>query len=284
MNELDQYYQLAKIKGLSPRESELLATYAIRLGLEPERVLINKSFFESIAEEYQKHQYRPDETLLHSLREKLGFTSIIGRRKFSTKEISKNQKAKFYFEPKEYVPITLLRHHENYNLWRVELHGNMNKLHTGMEGYAVFEEAYSIAYKFQTLIQELLIFYNETLIKLPQSNNLVPLAKRHHPRIDVQIPATVKKEGKIRENPYHSCIIVNLSEGGARIRMKEKVFFIGELIEIRFKLDYEHIQSKGEVVAQITYEKENECGLKFINLDPATRFLLANYVTKYSKE
>jgi len=284
MNLLSEYHQAAKIRGLNAKESNFIYEYAQKLHLDPNRVLVNKEFFDAIIKEYKKENPKPDEDFIDSIKDKLNFVSTLARRIYSTKDIQRNQKAKFYFSRYEYVPITLSKQYEDYGLWKIELHGKMNMLTSHMRGSVIFEEKRLIAYRFETRIEDILTFHNEKFLKIPHNNDLKVLAKRKYPRIDVDIPGIVKRKGKLRDNPYYKCTICNLSEGGAKICIGEDLFHEGEELELKFKLNLENIETESKVVAKITYDGPGQYGLQFLDIDPHIQFVIQKYVNTYLKE
>lgn len=281
---LSEYRQAAKIRGLNAKESNFIYEYAQKLHLDPNRTLVNKQFFDAIVKEYKKNNPKPDEIFINTIKEKLNFIPALARRLYSSKEIPKNQKAKFYFSSTEYVPITLSTQYDNYALWKVELHGKMDMLKPKMQGFVIFEEKHLIAYKFDAVIEDVLIFHNEKFLKIPHSDNLKVLAKRRYPRIDVNIPGVVKRKGKLRDNPYYKCTICNLSEGGAKICVGEDLFHPGEELELKFKLNMEDMEVQSKVIAKIAYEAPGQYGVQFLHMDPHMRFILNKYINMYLKE
>ena len=284
MSLLSEYHQAAKIRGLNAKESNFIYEYAQKLHLDPNRVLVNKDFFETVVDAYKKETAKPDETFINEIKEKLNFISILARRIYSTKDILEKQKAKFYFDRHHYVPIQLESKYEDYALWKIELHANMDRVRPGMQGFVIFEEKHLVAYKFETTIEDVLTFHREKFLKIPHSDNLVVLAKRQYPRIDVDIEGLVKRKGKLRDNPYYKCKICNISEGGVKICVGEDLFKAGEILEVKFKLNLEDIEAESEVKAKITYEGPGQYGLKFLDIDPHMKFVIGKYVNMHLKE
>ncbi len=281
---LDEYYRAAKIRGLNAKESNFIYDYAQKLHLDPNRVLVNKEFFNKIVEEYKTENAKPNEEFITTIKEKLDFVSSLARQIYSTKDIPKNQRAKFYFSQHDYVPITLTTKYDDYGLWKLELHGKMDMVRPGMSGFVVFEEKHLIAYRFDITIEDILSFHNEKFLKIPHSDNLVVLAKRKYPRVDVDIQGVVKRKGKLRDNPYYKCKICNISEGGAKICLEDDIFHQGEELELKFKLNMEDIEAESKVIAKITYEGPGQYGLQFVNIDPHMKFVIGKYVNMHLKE
>ena len=50
MNGVDTFYYDAKIRGLDSKERNFILIYADKLGLDQQRVLVNKDFFNKIIE------------------------------------------------------------------------------------------------------------------------------------------------------------------------------------------------------------------------------------------
>jgi len=281
---LDEFYKAAKIRKLNAQEMQLIHDYAEQLHLDPIRVLVNKDLFDRVIEHYKAQTPRYDSSLITSLQEKLAFVSIIARRLHSTKDISENQKAKFYFDKFSYNPITLVKHYDTYNLWRIDLHRNMDMFRRGIRGYVIFEERNLIAYKFEATIEDILRYHEEKFLKIPHTDQLIVLAKRQYPRIEVDLDGLVKRVGKLRENPYYKCKICNISEGGVRICVGEDIFKEGEELEVKFKLSYEDIEAQALVKAKITYEGPGQYGLQFLSIDDHARFVIARYVQAHLNE
>ena len=168
-------------------------------------------------------------------------------------------------------------------LWELEPHANASKIKEGMNSYIIFEEKYSIAYKFQTTIKNILTFHDKKLIKIPHSNNLISLTRRKYPRINVQIEAFIKREGKLRDNPNYVCTICNLSRDGMKICIDGNLFNKGDIVEIKYKLNNSNIEAKCTVLEQL-FGREGEYRLQFTEIDPYMLFVNEKYIQSHMKD
>ena len=277
---VSEFYNAAKIRNLSPEEAKAILHLAEELGIDPTRVLVNKTLFDQI-ENAAKKKPGYDEQFFNTIKDKLELESHVTQPVNSTKELKKGQKAKFYFEDKKYVPITLYKNFDDYGLWKVGLHRDMNRLKPGVDGTIIFEQRALIAYKFPAQITENIRYDDETLIKIPHTSNLTVLARRKYPRVETDFDGLVRRVGPLRDNPFYRCTICNISEGGVKICLDSRIFNIKEKVIVRFKLGYEDIEVESSVEAEITYDGEGEYGLKFLSLDDKSRFLIRKYVNSH---
>lgn len=111
-----------------------------------------------------------------------------------------------------------------------------------------------------------------------QKENGIPVYK-------VTIPEEIKKVERrdfvridILENVFYNkndkwnkAVLLDLSGGGMRIRIKEDIE-VGDKIQVNLFIDEEKIQVNGVIVRVIQNEdKENICGLEFIDIDERKR-------------
>ncbi len=275
---LSEFIKTAKIYHLNRDEINLLSKYSEQLHIEPTRVLVNRQLFEKIIEAYKRDVPKIDAKFLHTLKEKLNFTSTLAARIENSKDIKEGQKAKFYFDRFTFAPITLQDNQENYLLWKAGLHRNATLLEEKREGTIIFEERYLIAYQFATTISEIYKYADELFIKTPHSNSIKLLAKRRYPRVEVDIEGVVRKSGKLRDNPFYKCRICNISEGGAKICIDNAPFKERDRLILGFKLGYEPIDTESAIEAEITYDGKESYGLKFLNLSEHARYIISKFV------
>lgn len=271
---LDEFIKAAKIRDLNSEEMIFIQEYAQKLGLDPSRVLVNKDFFQII----EKHTPLSKRALLHSIKEKLNFLSPLATRLETTHDIKEGQKAKFLLDKTRAIPIELHKMEEKYLLWEALPHRDRVLLQEGQKGSIIIEERFLVAYKFETQILQIFRYENETLFKTPHSSNLVILAKRRFPRVEVDLEGVVRRAGKLRDNPFYKCKICNISEGGVKICLPTAPFKEKERVILRFKLNYENIETESSIETEITYSDHTSYGLKFINLNEHTRFIIRKFV------
>ncbi|BCD67729.1 PilZ domain-containing protein [Nitratiruptor sp. YY09-18] len=281
---IEDFYKNAKIHDLTAQEITFLYDYAQQCDLDPSRVLVNKDFFNQVVQKYREIAPKFDSAMISSIEDKLGFTSGITQRIYSTKEIREQQKAKFYFDRFSYNPITLIKNYDDYGLWQIDLHANMDRFKNGMQGFVIFEIRHLIAYKFNTVVEDVLKYFENKFLQIPHSQNIEVLAKRKYPRIEVDIDGLVKKVGRLRDYPYYKCKICNISEGGVKICVDEDAFKQGDQLEVKFKLTYEGIEAEAIVKAHITYDGPGQYGLQFTNIDSHTHFVIAKYIQTNLKD
>ncbi|SMC09994.1 PilZ domain-containing protein [Nitratiruptor tergarcus] len=275
------FFNTAKIYHLNAEEINFLIHYSEKLRLDPLRALVNRQIFEKIIEAYKKDitTITINKKLINSLKKKLNFTSSLANTIYSTKDIQKDQKAKFYFDRFQFVPLQLQDNQKNYLLWKALLHRNVNLLKENISGEIIFEERYLIAYKFTTTITEIYKYADEIFVKTPHSDNIIVLAKRRYPRVEVDLEGFVRKSGKLRDNPFYKCRICNISEGGAKICLQNAPFKENEKLILRFKLAFEDIDTESIVEAEITYDGMESYGLKFVGMDEYSRHVVRKFVT-----
>ncbi len=278
-----EFFQAAKIRNLSAQEARAILHYAQELDIDPLRALVNKELFLKI-EEAAKRVPNFDEQLFESIKEKLEFTFNIAQPVYSTKELRKGQKAKFFFEDKKFVPIKLQTNFDEYGLWKVELHRDMQQLQAGTTGEVLFEQKALIAYKFPTTILEALEYEDEHLIKIPHSDRLKILARRKYPRVETNFIGVVRKVGTLRDHPFYRCKICNLSEGGVKICLEPGIFNIKDRVIVRFKIGTQDIEVESSIESEITYNKEGEYGVKFLKLSDKVKFIIKQYVMSHLQE
>lgn len=277
MSTAEEFIKAAKIRDLNPQEIHFIQEYAQKLNLDPVRVLVNRDFFEKIVDRYKKEKIILDRSMINSIREKLDFVSKLATQIQNTKDIYEGQKAKLHIDNHAYLHIQLIRQHDTYSLWKVQSH-TIDDIKKGDSVTIIFEERFLIAYKFETSIMDILTVGNEKIIKIPHSSNLIVLAKRRYPRVEVDLEGIVRKAGKLRDNPFYKCQICNISEGGAKICLPSASFKEKDRVILRFKLNYENLETESDVETEVTYDGKDSYGLKFVNLDEHTKFVIRKYV------
>ncbi len=274
MSTTEEFIKAAKIRGLNSEETNFILESAYTLDLDPIRVLVNKEFFQNI----ERHAPIGKKSLVRNIKEKLNFLSTLANRLQSTYDIKEGQRAKFVIDTFINIPIRLHKIEENYLLWEALPHRDTTRIQEGEKGDIIFEERFLIAYRFTTQIAQTFKYKNELLFKIPHSSNLQLLAKRKYPRVDVDIEGVVRKVGKLRSNPFYKCQICNISEGGVKICLPSAPFKEKDRLILRFKINYENIETESNVESEITYNGKESYGLKFIELDDHTRFIIRKYV------
>ena len=274
----DPFYQKAKIYDLNKREADLILKYAQKLGLDPLRVFANPDFFEQITQAYRKDSLVADEQMLEDIKKKLGFTKRIKTHLQSTKEIPFGQKGKFLIDRFTSLPIQLERVTDTYTLWKVLPHRDAHILKEGMTGDIVFEENFLIAYRFPAAIQEIREDRDIKRIKIPHTSQIKVLAQRRYPRVECDFEGVIRKKGSPRENPFYTCKICNISEGGVKICLDVPIFKENDSVILQFKIYLENIEAESVIEAQIAFDGQGQYGLKFTNLDTHARSLIQKFV------
>lgn len=277
MSTTKEFIHAAKIRDLNPQEIRFIQEYAQKLDLDPIRVLVNKDFFEKILDQYKKEKIILDRSMISSIQEKLDFVSKLAIQIQNTKDIQEGQKAKLHVDNYTYIHIQLIQQHDTYSLWKVLSHA-IDDIKKGDSVTIIFEERFLIAYRFETSIMDILTVGNEKIIKIPHSSNVKVLAKRKFPRVEVNLEGFVKKTGKLRDNPFYKCQICNISEGGAKICLPSAPFREKDRVILRFKLNYENLETESDIETEITYYGKESYGLKFVNLDGHTKFVIRKFV------
>ena len=277
MSTTEEFIKAAKIRDLNPQEIRFIQEYAQKLDLDPVRALVNRDFFEKIVDRYKKEKIILDRSMISSIREKLDFVSKFATQIQNTKDIHEGQKAKLHVDNHTYLPIQLIQQHDTYSLWKVLSHTS-DGIKKGDSVSIIFEELFLIAYRFETSIMDILTVGNEKIIKIPHSSNLEVLAKRKHPRVEVDLKGIVRKSGKLRDNPFYECQICNISEGGAKICLPNAPFKEKDRVILRFKLNFENLETESDVETEVTYDGKESYGLKFVNLDDHTKFVIHKFV------
>ncbi len=278
MSSPNPFYQQAKIYNLSKKEADLILHYAQKLGLDPLRIFANSSFFDQIVQTYRKETLVPDERMLEDIKEKLGFHKRIKTHLQSTKEIPFGQKGKFLIDRFTSLPIQLDRVTDTYTLWKVLPHRDAHLLQKGTSGDIVFEENFLIAYRFPATIQETREDRDTKRIKIPHTSNLKVLAQRRYPRVECDFEGVIRKQGSPRENPFYTCKLCNISEGGAKICLDAPIFKEHDSVILQFKINLENIEAESVVEAKIAFDGDGQYGLKFTNLDSHARAIIKRYV------
>ena len=128
-------------------------------------------------------------------------------------------------------------------------------------------------------------YYNDNSYFMFKVNVIARQKENGIPVYKVTIPKEIKKVERrdfvridILENVFYNkddkwnkAVLLDLSGGGMRIRIKEDVE-VGDKIQVNLFIDEEKIQVNGVIVRVIQNEdKDNICGLEFIDIDERKR-------------
>lgn len=134
--------------------------------------------------------------------------------------------------------------------------------------FTFLEDSYN-CYSFTCEIKGRFIDNNIALYVLSLPYNIKKIQRRNFVRVQA-VEYTFYKN-KDEEEDWKKGLIVDLSGGGLRIKVKEKVK-LNEYMLVNIIHEDEKIQVKGEVVRIVkTDDKQYLCGLTFVNLDEKTR-------------
>lgn len=102
--------------------------------------------------------------------------------------------------------------------------------------------------------------------KVTVPEEIKKVERRDFVRIDILENVFYNKNDK-----WNKAVLLDLSGGGMRIRIKEDIE-VGDKIQVNLFIDEEKIQVNGVIVRVIQNEdKENICGLEFIDIDERKR-------------
>jgi c-di-GMP-binding flagellar brake protein YcgR len=273
---LADIYSKAKIYHLTAEELDFILEYAKKLSIDPERVLVNKSLFNKLVETYKKESLKPNEKMIETIRQKLGFINPIEATFNSSKDFPAGINAKFYFDKYAFAPIKLEKNQPDYMLWQVISHRNMDKLIKGVEGTVIIDDRYGRSYKFPSKILDELK-QNVTLVRTPHADKLELLQNRKYPRVAIDIPGYVQKlEG---DKALYKALLCNISVGGLKIFIEsdKTLFQRGEKLLVKFEIEGRKIETPVKVVYS---GNMNYYGLMFEDLDFQSRRAIEKYISK----
>lgn len=121
--------------------------------------------------------------------------------------------------------------------------------------------------------------------KVSKPFDITKIQRRNFFRVDLTDVIQYKKITLVEEEeynniPYKNGIMVDLSAGGLKIKIREK-FRNDDLILVKVKLNEIEIELKCDVVRiEETADKENLCGLRFKDIIPAQSELIVREIFK----
>lgn len=140
-------------------------------------------------------------------------------------------------------------------------------------------------YKFYTTIisrgkENNIIYY-----KMSLPFDIEKIQRRNFFRVDLTNIVEYKKITLVEEEdfdniPYKKGIMVDLSAGGLKLKIRETIKN-GDLLLVKMKLNETEMNLKCDIVRiQDTEDKEQLCGLRFINIAPAQSELIVSELFK----
>ncbi|SHI39597.1 c-di-GMP-binding flagellar brake protein YcgR, contains PilZNR and PilZ domains [Clostridium cavendishii DSM 21758] len=130
-------------------------------------------------------------------------------------------------------------------------------------------------YKFRCMIIKRTIDNNIPLYVLSKPYDIIKIQRRNYVRVKIiQLIKYLKIEDEnsaLKEDFFQKAILLDLSGGGMRIKVKEKCG-LGESIAVSLKYNEINILVSGEIVRiETTDDNKFICGINFNNLDNVTR-------------
>lgn len=140
-------------------------------------------------------------------------------------------------------------------------------------------------YKFYTTIisrgkENNIIYY-----KMSLPFDIEKIQRRNFFRVDLTNIVEYKKITLVEEEdfdniPYKKGVMVDLSAGGLKLKIREKIKN-GDLLLVKMKLNETEMDLKCDIVRiQDTEDKEQLCGLRFIDIVPAQSELIVSELFK----
>jgi c-di-GMP-binding flagellar brake protein YcgR len=121
------------------------------------------------------------------------------------------------------------------------------------------------------------------LLALPKE--VFKVQRRKFVRVPIICTIQYSKIGKNTASKPLSAIMVDLSGGGMRIKLKDELAY-GDIINVYIPLGKEQVQIKGEIV-RIEAEqdiKRNICGVSFMDLEERVREKLIRYIFQVMRD
>ncbi|MRI83946.1 MAG: hypothetical protein C6I00_05940 [Nitratiruptor sp.] len=275
---ISQLHTKAKAFDLSQEELQFIIHYAQKVGIDPERVLVNKELFENLVAEYERESLRPDQRFVEILRQKLGFASPLGATFQSTRgSLPPGTMAKFIFADGSFAPIKLEKNKPDYLLWEVISHRNMDRLKKGEEGHILIEDRYGRSYRFPSRILDELR-QNVTLIRTPHAEELELLKDRSHPRIAVEGVGWLQRlvEGR-REGERYPARLKSLSNSGITVVVENGGNLFGRYERLWIEFEVGGQQVRG-VVKVVLGGSDGKYLLLFENFDPRSMRVIERFI------
>ena len=264
------------LEQLSPKEQQVIKKYAKVLNTSPSQLLKSKTLFHKLFQVVSLDDIYTIYTIYHKLGLYEQFPYIIE----NSFQIPLHQNA-YLLTPQGPLHITLERVEKNYLLWKIP-HKSFEIPYKPDEKITiVFENRHNIAYKMEVVFLGELSFKEGTYLKTSHSFYVETINKRKYPRLKTDIPAMIKKDGNLRDNPFYTCRILNITQKGIQIAIKDSIFEEHDKVLCRFALDSKKIEVKGEIV----YKKEQKdyflYGIKFLEMPSSTNFIITHYIQTY---
>ncbi|NPA56716.1 MAG: PilZ domain-containing protein [Epsilonproteobacteria bacterium] len=277
---LSQLYTKARAFQLTCEELEFIIFYSKKLGIETERVLVNKELFQRLVQSYMEGSLKPDEQMVEGLRYKLGFVNPVEATFRSTSDLHRGLRALFSLDRDRSSPIELERNRPDYLLWRVLSHRNMDLLREGVEGTIFLEDRYKREYRFRTRILNELR-QNLILIRTPHAQEIELLQSRRYPRVAVGGEASVRllgREGREEAVRYRLC---NISKGGLKLcaldSVGEGLLSHHDRLVVEFGIDGTPVKG----VAKVVYSgPDGYYGVMFEELDARSLRAIEGYIAR----
>jgi len=126
-------------------------------------------------------------------------------------------------------------------------------------------------FKYSTKILGRLIEKGMPFYRLSLPYNIEKIQRRDFVRVDIVKEITYIYEKNINTSEMKKALIVDLSGGGTKIKVKEKLYK-DDIILISFSEEDFNLRIKGKIVrVDMTEDKDYICGVKFIDLEEKIR-------------
>ncbi len=283
------FFNYAKDSGLTEEEAELLWVYSKKLGRDPFLVLEFKSPFEKVINLYIQENPNFDESLIKSIRHKLGFDRLPPFVPLSsTKDIDLFQDGYLFYGNKKF-PVVLYDKDELFQYWMIVDAEPPFPFRKGDKVKIKFLRKNDGFYSYEAEIEDIIIDKHRVLVKLPHIFKTERLNRRENYRIDVNIPVDIKVEndetGEVREFKGE---IRDISLDGTKFCIKnenqdENQLKIGEIVNLSFEIKGKNVSINAEI-KNIKKEKKYICyGSEFIDIDKVKQ-VITEFINEQQKK
>ncbi|WP_457568555.1 flagellar brake protein [Desulfurobacterium sp.] len=282
------FFKEAFSKGLTETEAEILWDYSLREGRDPFLTLEFKVAFEKVVDSYLQSNPEADESIVKSMREKLGFDTVpFFVPLVSTKDIELFQPARIELPDGYSAEVTLFDKDEKYMYWAFTDPFPRNRIRKGDEVVFVFIRKADAIYKFKVPVEEIYEEGERIIIKVPHTFSMQRYQRRNFARVEVDIRCKV---GVLTDDgwKWYEGRLKDISGGGARVcvpngKQKLPVSILSE-VKLEFFLEGKHFSLNGNVVNEDLKEKVLCFGVQFSNIKESEQQFILKFVKKEQKK
>ncbi|BCD60597.1 MULTISPECIES: PilZ domain-containing protein [unclassified Nitratiruptor] len=194
----------------------------------------------------------------------------------STRELQIEQIGKFFFTHNDFAPIQLHEQHDKYAIWKVLPHSNAKFLQQNICRTVVIEVQSTIALSFTAKIEMVWEFGDIRYIRLPHTDTIEYLYHRKTPRVFLGSKGLLKILSQNGVHPMYVVDIIDISEGGAKIKIDEPI--TAKNINLSFRVLDKKISLDGYVLGSTTINDHRYYNIAFTNIRQMDKLFLEKLV------